>query len=184
MNKKILSIFVSLIVVAMLATPLVGTATAGKGNNKEYYKVTLTSFTIALTNVEFMPPAPHIPKRVQAEFTLTAIDYMLQIGSNFYTPDDYDYTASGTLKRTLGGDIALETVRETYTFDGLGTLEISINNKKYNYGTPEQYDDATVNGWGTDYFKDVKITAMGYGVKGDVKEHIGTIMGWPGLLAP
>ena len=41
MNKKILVLSIILLTIVMLATPLVGSVQAGKGNNKESYKVTL-----------------------------------------------------------------------------------------------------------------------------------------------
>ena len=118
---------------------------------------------------------------MKATWTLTVTDFTLKIGSTFYTPDDY--ASSGSSMRALpDGDVASVWIRETYTFNGLGTIEISIIGKIYNYDTPEQYDISKVKGWGTEYFKDIKIDAMGYGTGPD-KEHVGTIMGWPGLPA-
>ena len=174
MNKKILALTLVMLMLPILS---IASVQAGKGGNKESYMVTLTTDVVTITDLKFIPN-PVTPKRIKATWTLTVIDFTLKIGNDFYTPDGL--AAEGQSMVAVDGDVSLVYVRETYTFDGLGTIEISINGKIYNYEQEDQYDISKINGWGTGHFKGIKITALGFGTGAD-KYHIGTIMGWPGL---
>ena len=169
----------------MLTTPLVGTATAGKGNNKLSYEVNirLSGFDVATRFVPAPPPDANVVfVTVTNPVTST---FTLEIGGVTYTPN---YDAEMVLKMTFNNpDFRTVRATETYTFDGVeGSLVVSVVGRTNNFGTLEEMDAVNVEGYGTGYFEGVKISAKGFNEPGDptLKIHEGTIMGWPGLPSP
>lgn len=168
--------------VVLLATPLVGTAIAGKGQEKLYYEMNVTILAYDLVDVQTAPPEGAPPNVVILTLLETySEDFSLQIGSETFYPD-----RSAEVRAILytHQTFMIATVSETYTFDGVdGTIEIMLAGKTNDYGTPDAMSEMVVVGHGTGYFKGVKIMAEGHNELGnaDHKIHVGTIMGWPGL---
>jgi hypothetical protein len=176
MNKKILSAFVSLLAVAMLATPLVGLVQAGKGEEK-------TSFACVpegdLTNVPIREPDLKPKKDGWAEanvaktsWTFADITPILLIGGVPYIPDDFDFI--GTLIIQVGsGHDAVAKNTWTFEFDEIGTIVVEETGKMDFMTGGIVYRGV---GWGTGDLKGVKID---YYINRGGVEYDGTVMGWP-----
>ncbi len=182
LNRKVLVIAVAFMALAMLATPIVGTVMAGKGQEKLYYEANIVLAGYNIDNIRTVPPGATPPNTVFVTASGTAVAFTLQIGSEAYTPTHY---ADMQITIHTRQNLVFIQIWETYTFEGVdGTIEISAVGKIYNYGDLAiQMSDTKIVGHGTGYFEGVKIMAEGNNELGNFphKIHIGTIMGWPGL---
>jgi hypothetical protein len=191
-NKKMLGVFVSLLAVAMLTTPLVGTVMAGKGQNK-------LDFLLHMEGTTVPPPEKGwLADGIQHVHNLAweiREDFYIEIGEAgaVETIPKEELSYSGLLVVTMVNTKQgwfLTQVRETitiYTDDTQtverGTIEILT------LGTNPAGNGAMVNGFGTGEFEGVKITGTTTAHMMTnpspppdellVLDRAGTVMGWP-----
>lgn len=175
MNRKVLVIFAALVAVAMMATPLVGIAQAGKGQTTQYF----------MLYMEGMTTGP--PERVWTSDGITHLRglpwivigaFKVTIGATTtsLTPADYSgYLDFNVNSKTMEFTI---TVHETITVAG-GTLEIMSVDKM---SAVTGIGSGTFVGHGTGALEGVKVqgATSGQSVGGiDYITREGTVMGWP-----
>jgi len=167
----------------MLATPFVGTALAGKGDNKMSYEA---RFVLGAPDSMIVRS---VPSEEDANVKFVSLVYSDPVPLFVLKIDGIEYPAVYAeaellVIRRVGMPFRLLKATETYTFDGVdGSLVVRVTGRTNYMGTPEQMDIVNVEGHGTGHFEGVKISAKGYCPLGDttLKIHEGTIMGWLGL---
>ena len=191
-NRKILGIAVTLLAVAMLATPLVGTVSAGKGQEK-------LDFLLHMEGTNLPPPEKGWltnggTRHIQGLTWVVREDFYIEIGLGgaveTITKECLSYSGlMDLMSHTIKGFYVL-TVRETITIytDASKTTErgtIEILTQGMNPGG----NGLMVNGHGTGEFEGIKIT----GITATVSipnpfppptnllgiDRAGTVMGWP-----
>ncbi|MCW4031279.1 MAG: hypothetical protein NWE80_02845 [Candidatus Bathyarchaeota archaeon] len=179
MEKKVLGIAVILMTVAMLAASMVGLAQAGKGQEKQYFKLYIVGAPDQTTGERRWTPDPVTGPRVHGRDYEWGFTDVLQvtIGDTTYSPPDVSYSC------TIDGDYNVVTwlghqrVRETvtfYCFSEPATLEILTIGSLAHEGV-------VFTGHGTGALEGVKVQGTTWAVVlpplAVTRE--GTIMGWP-----
>jgi hypothetical protein len=187
-NRKILFVFVALATVAMLATPIIGSAMAGKGEEKLDFLLHMVGHT--------QPPAEKSwltdggIRHVQGLPWVVSGDFYIEIGTGgaveTITKDYLSYEGFMDLTVNSKEGFYVGTVRETISIYSSasvhdaahlrGTLEI-LNMAQTNTGANQMFD-----GRGTNEFEGVKLhgTSVGVSVSNILTlDRTGTVMGWP-----
>jgi len=186
-NKKVSGLALVSIFLVMLATPLVGTAIAGKGQEKLDFRFHLDGAPVPMS-FDKIWVVGNEDSIVQIRGLNWAGEFFIEIGTggSVETIDnDYlDYQASMDLMMNNKQGFFVITVREVisiYSSDTLhdettlrGTLEIQAQG--YNpAGT-----GANFVGFGTGDFEGVKVSGVTTAlIPGAIMDRVGTVMGWP-----
>jgi len=186
-NRKVLVIFVAFMAIAMLATPMVGLAQAGKGQEKQYFK----SYLVGLPNestgeIRWTPDPITGPMKHGREVEWGLVEVLeVTIGSDTIT-EGISYSCKICADYNSVTFKGVQRIRETITFSDIdgeeGTLEILAIGKLGDEG-------ATFTGHGTGVLEGVKVEGTtwanlipwsggGPPVRLAVTRE-GTVMGWP-----
>ena len=165
LNKKILGICIVLIFAAMLATPIVGTASAGKGQEKLDFELYMDNVQpVGVDDVKVTDGITHY----EGYHAMPAGEYYVKVDGVTYYPTDYFFSAdfASTSRMALH-------IKESIIFAD-GTIEIQIQDHL------REPFMGTFNGFGTGSLEGVKVqgTTVGTG-PGGYFLRTGTVMGWP-----
>jgi hypothetical protein len=204
MKKKMFGVFVSLLVVVMLTTPLVGTVMAGKGQTKVDFRFVLVGTYDEPAIIKLVGQSEHY---LDMPFVATgwwgSEDYpdtypplVLEIDGEAIDPALLSYTGMMKAISSNKNDNGVIMVDEIITIgDGEGGVAgtIVLQVKGNNYATGNGGGDSFI-GFGTGAFEGVKIQGrtpdpplqVGEIEVPDVGtfpisllERVGTVMGWP-----
>ena len=168
MNKKITVILLAL-AMAILATPIVGTVIAGKGQEK-------SDFVLYMVGAATGPPDKiwttdgGIMQIKGYHWGITG-DYYVEVDGTKYYPTGYSSSLLVTINTKTG--TSLVHVKESIIFDG-GSIEITVFDK-----TVEGVVEGTFTGIGTGSLAGVKVHGTCDGHDTTTITRTGTIMGWP-----
>jgi hypothetical protein len=167
--KKILAVVLSMLMIAIVASPLVSTATAGKGQEKQ-------DFVLYMEGAVIPPPDKIIVTNngiIQykgAHWGITG-DYWVEVDGDPYYPTGYEDTMMVTLDTRTGNTVV--HIKESIQFAD-GTIEITVVDK-----TVDGVTEGTFTGIGTG-------SLAGVHVHGQCDDHDmntitrpGIVMGWP-----
>ena len=195
-NRKILGTAVVLMAVAMLATPMVGTAQAWgwrcRGGETQDFNVTLLpdyQGFFANTKSSFFPSETD-PCLAIFKATEVLAEYTITVGENDYVlGEDFEY--SGTMMSIVYKPYlpyaGTFTVGERAVWSWLYQYDFSAGSSglegklclyaylKWESGIPTESDVTVI--WGTGDFRCVKIDATIDVLAGGA--HVGTVTGWP-----
>jgi hypothetical protein len=186
-NKKFLVIAVALMAVAMLATPMIGMVQAGKGQEKQYFKIYLVGLPNESTGeIRWTPDPDTGPMKHGREVEWGLVDVLeVTIGDNTIT-EGISYSCKICADYNSVTFKGVQRIRETITFSDIdgeeGALEILAIGKLGAEG-------ATFTGHGTGALEGVKVGGTTWGgiipwsgggppVRLEVTRE-GTVMGWP-----
>ena len=179
MNRKILLTVLALATV-LLATPYIGMVSAGKGQEKLYFKLYVVGSPNQDTGeIRWTPdPATGPMKHGRDVEWGTTLVLQVKIGSETYSPPDVSYSCVIDGDYNVATFIGHQRVRETITFyDGsevVGTIEILNIGKLGEEGV-------VFTGHGTGALEGVKVKGTTWAVVlpplAVTRE--GTVMGWP-----
>lgn len=196
-NKKVLGIAVALMAVAMLATPMVGTADAWRWQNKEVETFYVDqrfwpAWLEALANPIYIPSEDN-PIMLFCPYEDQIRECIITVGETDYIEGvDFEYTGSSVYAvwRPDGtyfgpyplGDIMIFKVLYTYDFDAyeggidgkINMLSVWISDDFMSFVEPGSVKITSLRGTGD--LRGVKITATNSGTQAD---HTGTVIGWP-----
>jgi hypothetical protein len=186
-NRKILVIAGFVMVLATLATPMVGLVQAGKGQEKQYFELSIVGLPNYDTGeVMRTPDLENGPFAHSRDVEWLPVDVLeVTIGSNTYYPLDVGYSCVIDSDYNTVTFIGHQRVRETITFYedsvAVGTIEILTIGKIGDEGV-------VFTGHGTGTFEGVKVQGTTSaeiipwpgppGVRLAVTRW-GTVMGWP-----
>ena len=170
MNRKIVVIIVGLMTIAMLATPLVGTVIAGKGQEKLSFQIVVTGdTTVVPLSLDLIPDDLEKAQRLKNAWTFADATVTLLIDGWPYVPDVFEFVGFNMADLQLEPNFAVSKLTWTFTFDGIGTIVVESTGKVVDLYTPDEHLWVHKNtGYGTDQLRGVKI---------DQQEPVGTIMG-------
>ncbi len=177
MSRKVLMMGVALMVVAVLATPLVGLTYAGRGQTKETYWF--------YVNGSIGDPEPDTRKWTTKGGVLQARDepyspdmstIELKVGGNVIPIIDYSCIIDRTINLATG--VGAIRISESIAIDG-GTLEIRTAETISGYGTSEYSVEGSFVGHGTGSLADVKVQGITWRESSGAHYRIGTVMDWP-----
>jgi hypothetical protein len=186
-NRKVLGMAVVLMAVAMLTTPVVGIAKAGKGQEKQYFKIYLVGLPDQSTGEIRWTPDPitgPIKHGRDVEWDLVDV-FAVTIGSDTIT-EGISYSCKICADYNSVTSKGIQRIREIITFSDIdgeeGTLEILAIGKLGDEG-------ATFTGHGTGALEGVKVGGTTWGslipwsgggppVRLEVTRE-GTVRGWP-----
>jgi hypothetical protein len=178
-NKKVLVMAVALIAIAMLATPFVGCVIAGKGQEKEYFKLYVVGAPDDTTGEIWWTPDPVTGpmkhgRNVEWGFTLVL---QVTIGDTTYSSPDVSYSCTIDADYNVVTLVGHQRVRETvtfYCFSEPATLEILTIGSLVHEGV-------VFTGHGTGALEGVKVHGTTWAILlpplAVTRE--GTVMGWP-----
>jgi hypothetical protein len=177
MNKRILMLTITLLTVAMLATPIVGMVQGGKGQEK-------LDFRLRMVGILDPPPEKAWPAGVTVHTRgigwVPTGDFFIEIGVGGSVETilaaDLSYEGYLDINQNQKQGVTVLRVVETITIAGRGTLEI-INTG----ANPGQGSSHLFVGHGTGEFEGVKIHGHStiVGPAPITIDRIGTVMGWP-----
>ena len=186
MNRKILVIAGFVMVLAVLATPMVGLVHAGKGEEKQYFKIHLVGLPNESTaEIKWTPDPDTGPMKHGRDAEWGLLDVLeVTIGGNTIT-EGISYSCIICADYNGVTFKGVQRIRETVTFSDIdgeeGTLEILAIGKLGDVG-------ATFTGHGTGALEGVKVDGTTWAeliswpgmppVRLDVTRE-GTVMGWP-----
>ena len=170
MNRKIVVIIVGLMTIAMLATPLVGTVIAGKGQEKLSFQIVVTGdTTVVPLSLDLIPDDLEKAQRLKIAWTFAeGTTATLLIDSVEYAPSDFDFIGFNMADAQLEPNFAVSKLTWTFTFGEIGTIVVESTGKIIDMYTPDEHVVYKNTGHGTDQLRGVKI---------DQQEPVGTIMG-------
>ena len=200
LNKKFLVAAVALVVVAMLASPLLGTAEACRWHRKNaetFYvdqRFWLTPYLESLANPKYFPSEDNPLVLIIGPYESQIRECTINVGETEYVEGvDFEYTGSEiyAVWRPNGtyfggtyplGDIMMYKVTYTYDFgayeggiDGkINMRAIWISNDFMSFVEPGSIKVTSLQGTGN--LQHVKIIATNAGSESD---HTGTVIGWP-----
>ncbi len=186
MNKKVLMLTITLLAVAMLATPMVGMVQAGKGQEKLDFKLHLEGGFVMFDWDKAWYAGETLHIRGWNWEVALAGDFYIEIGVGgiveIIPKEELSYDASMDYNRNVKQGFYVVTIREIitiYTDDTKttprGTLEI------FNTGDNPAGKGHIFVGHGTDEFEGVKVSGKSTRVPGPPAtiDRVGTVMGWP-----
>jgi len=184
MNKKVLGITLTVLFVAMLATPIIGTVMAGKGQEKEDFLLHMVGQMAGPPEKAWLTNGSTL--HVQGLPWVVVGDFYIEIGEGgaveTIPKEELSYVGLMDLMQNQKQGFATLTVRETitiYTDDTQtterGTIEILTQ------GENRGGKGLMVNGHGTGEFEGVKITGLTSTTPGPplTIDRAGIVMGWP-----
>ena len=199
MNKK-LSLVIFLLSVVLVLTPYVGIASAGKGQEKMFFQINVTTINEPISDriIRCAPSWEAIPltggdaKVVFVEIEYVASALSVTVGEELIMPTDVELT-NGVVDVTVYWNVPVPyskvldkdefTLDFTELFGTSAKIEI-IRIGKSNQATGEFF--GTFVGHGIDYLKGVKVSGIQTeytdGLMSQTFQLTGTIMGWPVLL--
>jgi hypothetical protein len=161
---------VGLMALVMLATPLVGLVQAGKGQEKLSFQIVYEGDISPTKAPGYSPWLELIPRtcvypvdlleaqRWITHWTFKDVTPTLLIDGDEYYCDSFTFVGRNLMPAVPVGATAELKCEATFTFDGIGTIEVESTGKIFNLGNPlTQYNVQNFNGHGTDQLKDVKI---------------------------
>jgi hypothetical protein len=178
-NRKITLITMALIVVVLLATPMAGLVQAGKGQEKQYFKLYIVGAPNQATGEIWFTPDPVNGPMKHGRNVEWGVTLVLQvtIGNTTYSPPDISYscTIDGDYNVvTLGGHQRVREAVTFYCFSEPATLEILVIGSLAKVGV-------VFTGHGTGALEGVKVEGTTWTVVlpplAVTRE--GTVMGWP-----
>lgn len=174
MSKKVLVIAFVLMAVAMLATPMVATVMAGKGQTKQYYEFYLEGAGAPDENTKMWTTDGGILQARNYPYYATYIEVTVR-GTTYY-PDPASYI--GTMDFTLDTNTMHITIRvhETFAVAG-GTITQDTAEMITGFGTPDMAGGGSFVGFGSGALAGVKIVGKTTTTTG--LDRVGTVMGWP-----
>jgi hypothetical protein len=170
MKGKIMAMIMVLMAAAMLASSLVGSAYAGKGQEKLSFQIAYEGDISPTKAPGYDPWMELIPKkcvypvdlleaqRWKTHWTFKDVTPTLLIDGDEYYCDSFTFVGRNLMPAVLAGATAELKCEATFTFDGIGTILVESTGKIVNLGLPTQYVVQNgAHGWGTGQLKDVKI---------------------------
>jgi hypothetical protein len=171
MNRKIVVIIVGLMTIAMLATPLVGTVIAGKGQEKLSFQIVVTGdTTVVPLSLDLIPDDLEKAQRLKTAWTFADATVTLLIDGWPYVPDVFEFVGFNMADLQLEPNFAVSKLTWTFTFNGIGTIVVESTGKIIDMYTPDEHVVYKSTGHGTDQLQGVKIDQQ-------LGEPVGTIMG-------
>ena len=198
MNKKI-TLIVFLLSAVMILTPCIGTASAGKGQDKMFFQINVVTLNEPLPDrvIRCAPTWETIPltggdaKVVFVEIEYQASELSVTVGNDPITPSDVVLT-DGVVDVVVYWNVPVPyskvTDKDEFTLDFTELFGESAKIEISRIGMSNQdtgESSGTFVGHGTDYLKGVKVsgiqTEFAGGLMSQSYQLTGTIMGWPGL---
>jgi hypothetical protein len=200
MNKKIFGIFITLLAVSLMLTPLVVAKPGAEKMNPKFedFQLVVSGSGLGVFEKEVVAPpegtSPNTIHRRGAQWNVSAVDLVeLTVGSEIFdmTTDPYnvDYTTTFDIEIFLNetGDAVKYNIRLTdnitlYDEDvAIGTLILKIKATIDLTVMPPVYQ-GTITGYGTGALNGIHVSAVDLGLTDPINlryTRIGTITGWP-----
>ena len=166
----------TLICLTMLATPIVGTVMAGKGQTKQDYEFILNGDYGPGLDTKIWTTEDGVMQIRDMIFIASYIE--VKVGGVTYYPDPNDYSCTMDCTLNLVTSVLDIRVRETFVIDGIGTITQRTAETVTEYGSPDATGGGNFVGFGSEGLEGVKIKGTSIFVV-DHPERVGTVMGWP-----
>jgi hypothetical protein len=185
-KKRVVAISVTLITLALLATPMLGLVQAGKGQERQYFKIHVIGLpNDSIADLRLTPDPATGPMKHGRDAEWGILDVLeVTIGDDTIT-EGISYSCNICADYNSVTFKGVQRIRETITFSDIdgekGTLEILAIGKLGDAG-------ATFTGQGTGILEGIKVEGTTWAeliswpgmppVRLDVTRE-GTVMGWP-----
>ena len=178
MKKAVLVTFVALMAVAMLATPIIATAMAGKGEEKLYYEFFLQGAYGPGPDTKSWTTPDGITQVRNLVYTASYIE--VTVGATKYYPAPSSYTCTMDFTLDTNTRILYARIHESFAIAG-GTITQHTAEVITEYGT-HYHGGGNFVGFGSGTLEGVKIQGTtAFAMKpilGAGLDRVGTVMGW------